>query len=248
MMTGQVTQDARGFHDAGLASGRHAAQQVAPVHTICRMLHQMQFCSFPWRCRMYAAACAGARPAPQLCRGGSGRWRAARPPSAAGPGSGPFATTNSARLAVSGRSASRYAWISAATSGSSGTRRSLPPLPITLTQPRGMSTSPTARPEHLSRPQAGKQHQPGDRPVPVGAETAQQRGGLGPVQPTGQPARLTDPQPRAAFAAGPNAPAAHCAHRRRPGEPRPSAGLGPARPGPASPSSQTSPRPRPAAG
>ena len=59
-----------------------------------------------------------------------------------------------------------------------------------------MSTSATAQPEHLGRAQPGQQHQPGDRPVPVGAEAGQQRGGLGAVQPAGQPPRLADPQLR----------------------------------------------------
>ena len=53
-----------------------------------------------------------------------------------------------------------------------------------------------SQPEHLRRPQPGQQHQPGDRPVPVGAETAQQRGGLGPVKSPRQPPRPPDPQVR----------------------------------------------------
>ena len=39
--------------------------------------------------------------------------------------------------------------------------------------------------QDLSRAQPGEQHQPGDRPVPVGAEADQQRRGLGPVQTPG---------------------------------------------------------------
>ena len=49
---------------AALPAGRgtatpHAAPQVARVHAKCRMMHQMQFCSFNSGWRRRAAACAG---------------------------------------------------------------------------------------------------------------------------------------------------------------------------------------------
>src|SRR5674536_176873 len=41
-----------------------------------------------------------------------------------------------------------------------------------------------------------QQHEPGDGPVPVGAQAAQQRAHLGAVEPAGQPPLLPHPQPR----------------------------------------------------
>lgn len=58
---------------------------------------------------------------------------------------GPFATRNRRVLVDSGRSVSRYVWISPATSTSSGTRRSLAPLPSTRIQRAPMSISVTLR-------------------------------------------------------------------------------------------------------
>lgn len=45
---------------------------------------------------------------------------------------------------------------------------------------------PDRKAKHLGRPQPGEQHQPGDRPVPVGAETAWRRSGFRSVQAAGQ--------------------------------------------------------------
>ncbi len=47
--------------------------------------------------------------------------------------------------------------------------------------------------------QVNREHQPRDRPVPVGAEAGQQGTALGAVQPTGQPPRLADPRPDRGF-------------------------------------------------
>lgn len=58
---------------------------------------------------------------------------------------GPLATSNKRGLEDSGRSVSRYVWIRPATSTSSGTRRSLAPLPSTRIHRAPMSISVTSR-------------------------------------------------------------------------------------------------------
>ena len=55
--------------------------------------------------------------------------------------------------------------------------------------------------QHLSRAQPAIQHQPRDRPVPPGAETGQQPGGVGLRQRRGQPPGLPQPQRRAVLRA-----------------------------------------------
>ena len=56
--------------------------------------------------------------------------------------------------------------------------------------------------EDLGRAEPGLQHEPGDGPVPVGAQAAQQRAHLGAVEPAGQPPRLPHPQPRPRLGGG----------------------------------------------
>ena len=60
-----------------------------------------------------------------------------------------------------------------------------------------MSTSRTRKAEHLGRAQPAEQHQPRDRPIPLGAQAAQQRCRLLAVQTARQPPRLPQPQRRA---------------------------------------------------
>jgi hypothetical protein len=84
-----------------------------------------------------------------------------------------------------------------ATSGSSGTGRSLSPLPITRAYPRPMSTSVTSRPStsRLRSPENSMSR--GDRPVPVGPKAPEQSLRLLSVQSPRQPTRFSDPQLRA---------------------------------------------------
>ena len=66
----------------------------------------------------------------------------------------------------------------AATSPSSGTRRSLPPLPCTVSQRPPMSTSATCQREDLAGAQPAVEHQPGHGQVPAGASPPSSAGHL----------------------------------------------------------------------
>ncbi len=108
------------YSPSGDENGRHDSHQRRQhtIHRIRRMLHQMQFFSFRGRCRRYAAARADSQPDSQPEPGGLpvAAEDTAQPAAVSCcPRCGRLATMNSRALAVPGRSAGRYAWMTEAT-------------------------------------------------------------------------------------------------------------------------------------
>ena len=190
---------AGGGVDVGVAQQRLHHRQVDPG------LGQGGAERVPQRVRM-----PGRRP--RSARGGSGRPCAARPRSTAAPGSGPWPPGTAGRWPIRGaRPADRP--------GSPRRRRHRagPGVPCS---PLPMHPQPAAadvdigdvQAQHLGRAQPAVQHQPGDRPVPPGAEAGQQLGRLRLGQRRRQPARLAQPQRGAVLRPADRcAPASRCA-------------------------------------